>query len=526
VAIAIAVFGHAWGIARTDDWAFARVAFALHDTGHLRLVGWAQMNLVGLVAWAQPWLWVFGDHMWVVALSAATLVGIGLGAFYRLARAMLPRTLALLAVSAIVFYPGFLRDIPTFMTDAPALAVQAIALAVGARALSSAGRRRVVLLAVVVAIGFFGFTIREFAICAPLAVLGAAFLDDRAARRRLAMVMLGFVAVCGAFYVWRTGLPGTQKLHGGSTLSVETIIAVRAACTVSLSLVPVLVWTIRSWWPPIHTRARFLGSALGASAVTLAVAVPRSAQHILVGDYIQARGVNGLLDVLGTRPALVPQPVWAAVVVVSILATVLIAGRLAECAAVRLRDHDARSRMLALHLAGVVGACMFAAVLNGQLFDRYLWPIALSAPILMLRRYQPHKSYRLRPIGFVALGVLALAIALNSAAFDGARWQAGQALVRSGLPAASIDAGWEWTGAHATGPAHPDGNFTSVGAVSWWSTWFDHPTTCALVTASPIDAPGYVLTGSRSWNLVLFAVPEKLLIYRSLSPDCPAASVG
>jgi hypothetical protein len=39
--------------------------------------------------------------------------------------------------------------------------------------------------------------------------------------------------------------------------------------------------------------------------------------------------------------------------------------------------------------------------------------------------------------------------AVNAGAYDGARWQAGSALTRMGIPSRYIDAGYEWFGYHS-----------------------------------------------------------------------------
>ena len=49
--------------------------------------------------------------------------------------------------------------------------------------------------------------------------------------------------------------------------------------------------------------------------------------------------------------------------------------------------------------------------------------------------------------------IVSLALLLNAAAFDGARWRMGDEAVRLGFAAETVDAGFEWVGFHATGLA-------------------------------------------------------------------------
>ncbi|MHB8464580.1 MAG: glycosyltransferase family 39 protein [Acidimicrobiales bacterium] len=526
LALGLAVMGHVWGSPRTDDWAFARVAYSLHHTAHIHLVGWSQMNLVGLVVWAQPWLWALGDHMWVLDLSAIALVAIGLGAAFTLARRLLGPSGGLMALATLVMFPGFLRDIPTFMTDAPALAVQAIALALGLAALSSVGRRRLVLMWAVAAVGLFGFTIREFAIAAPLAVLGALIVQRQRHAVRAAAALLG---ACAAFFAWRQGLAGTQALSGHVGASTALVTVVQAACTLSLGLVPVLAWTARAWWRPVLPRVRVRGHLLGAALALIPLAVAHSTgatPQWLVGHYLDPAGVNGDVGTLGVRPHLLPGPVWMLLSVAAIVAMVTLCGLVAEAVATRHRRTSSPvTTMLTLHVALVAAACVAAAVLNGQLFDRYLWPLVLSSSILILYVYRHRAPVPRRLVAcclFVG-AVLSVALTVNSNAFDAARWQAGQALVARGIPAQRIDAGFEWTGAHATAVADLTKPYGGGGAASWWTAWFPHDPICAVVAASPVRLPGFTLATTRRWNLLGVAIPERLYVYRSTDPGCVTA---
>ena len=89
----LAAGGGAVGVPRTDDWAYLRIAQTLHHTGHIALVGYGQMMLVGLAVWAQPFLWVFGDHRWVLQLSSSFLFAVGVYGGHRIARVLLrPRS--------------------------------------------------------------------------------------------------------------------------------------------------------------------------------------------------------------------------------------------------------------------------------------------------------------------------------------------------------------------------------------------------------------------------------------------------
>src|SRR5581483_5656848 len=110
------------------------------------------------------------------------------------------------------------------------------------------GRRRSQLLAATLLLGFWGFSIREFALAAPLAVLAAMWFDRREDRPRLTVAATALLGASGALYLWRSGLPGAQALSGRPARTVTVLVLVQGAFTVSLGLVPALVWSAPGWW--------------------------------------------------------------------------------------------------------------------------------------------------------------------------------------------------------------------------------------------------------------------------------------
>lgn len=87
------------------------------------------------------------------------------------------------------------------MTDIPALSGELVSLAVGIAGLGRTGRRRDVLVGVSVAIGVFGFAIREFDVAAPATVVAPGALSERGPRR------WGYLAG-GALPTWHPSFTG------------------------------------------------------------------------------------------------------------------------------------------------------------------------------------------------------------------------------------------------------------------------------------------------------------------------------
>ena len=137
---AVALWSHVFGIPRYDDWAYRRVLSEFVNTGHISLVGWGAMTLVGQLLWAAPFVIVFGGHPWVAGVSVAVASGIGIAGAYWLARAVVGRAWGAACTLLVLAVPGFLVNTSTFMTDLPAFSAEVACLALGVAALGRTGR--------------------------------------------------------------------------------------------------------------------------------------------------------------------------------------------------------------------------------------------------------------------------------------------------------------------------------------------------------------------------------------------------
>ena len=538
----LAAASHTAGIPRTDDWAFSRVALTWARTGHLHLVGWGQMSLIGLLVWARPWMAVLGDHQWVLDLSASVLVVAGLAAAYRLARVIAGGPAAIVAVATVAAAPGFVRDAGTFMTDGPALAVSTIGLLAGFEAAGASGRRRWLLEAGCVAAGCWAFSIRELAIAGPLAVLAVRWLAEPRRRRPLGAGIAALGAFCVAFTSWRGRLAGGQPYDGRPPVFTITELVIGVVFTTCLFLVPVLAATAPRWWRPVRPTARAVGTAVGGLVAVLPVLyAPGSWTHRyqwLTGDYLDPRGINGDKLLIGSRPRLLPPLGWAGVEAVAVIAGVVVFGLVAEALAGIVSTRSRRGlhswsaaslgvRVLVAHLAIVFGLLVVAIVVNGATFDRYLWPAVLSAGILLLGAFPLTPPSEWHPAALqVAVGVAAafavvsLLVTLDSDAFDGIRWRTAQEAVRAGVPAGRVDAGFEWSGYHAA-TVVADANASGDRQRPYWLAMVRAPAACVELTVSKQTDPGLSLIGVRRWRTWLVMGESTLYEYRRPAA-CPS----
>jgi hypothetical protein len=554
----LAAASHSAGIARTDDWAFARVALTLHHSGHVHLVGWAQMSLLGLVAWAQPFLAALGPHLWVLDVSASVLVAAGLLAAYRLARILAGPKAALVVVATVAAAPGFVRDAGSFMTDGPAFAVGTFALLAGVEAARTAdGSRRWLLEAACVAAGLWAFSIRELALAAPLAVLAARWLGEPR-RRRVIAAEGGVLGVsCAFFWAWRSGLPGGQAFGGRPPLFTIIDSIVGVVFTTSLLIVPVLAATAPSWWKARRPVARSVGVAVGAALAIVPIAYAPGSWNRryqwLTGDYLDPRGVNGNKLLIGSRPRLMPPLGWAGIEAIALIAGIVVVGLAAEALAGVMATTESRAgsrsrsrsrsrspgallerasatplgvRVLAAHLAVLFALLTVAIVVNGATFDRYLWPAALSAGILLTMRYPIPPLGRWHPaasqvalVVVTAFVLVSLMVTLNSDAFDGVRWRLARQETARGLAPSAVDAGFEWVGYHAPGEANA--NASGDATRPYWVVMVGEPAACLELSASALDDPNLTLVRTARWRTWLVLGRARIFEYRRPSACAP-----
>ncbi len=113
----------------------------------------------------------------------------------------------------------------------------------------------------------------------------------------------------------------------------------------------------------------------------------------------------------------------------------------------------ARSILVVFVLTSMAGVIAVGTINFLPIFDRYLLAVAPFAAALILDRAPAHRRDQSRPpcgAQIAAVGVFALlglVWSTDSAAFDAARWKAGEEAVSLGYPADRVEAGFEWRNA-------------------------------------------------------------------------------
>lgn len=550
----IALATHSLGIPRNDDWAFRRVLLGLTRTGHYSLVGWGSMTLVGQVLWAAPLMVLLGNPDWAPSLAVAVLAAAGLASAYLVARGQLGRGRAVVCTLLILSFPGFALSTSSFMTDVPAFSAEMVCLLLGVMALGSSGRDQLYWLSLSMAAGVFGFSVREFDIAAPAAVLVALAWADRRLVRACAASGLAVAAVCAGIYVWTATLPGAQGKVLGLPSSATWGTLGGVYFTLSFMVAPVLpgaTLRLKAWRRP---------AAIVAAGVALAIGALLVARHhpLFIGNYLDQQGAGGNRVLSGTRPLLFPEPLWEVFRALALVAGVVFAGVLGGTGWQLVRGTRNPLHSTVRPAPGVVPTArvperrlvlvftwVSAAVLAGYglfvraaFWDRYLWPVAFGAAVLMvgsgLRSWRTASVGRWRPaltvrafawVSAALVGFSALAVTLNSDAYDAARWAAGQELVDRGYPASAVDAGFDWVGAHAGGVARPGRAVAGAPAYEmWYDQMFPGFKDCAVVSSSPLLGPSLQLLRTTRYEELGFAVPERLYVYLVDNRACGGAS--
>ena len=128
-----------------------------------------------------------------------------------------------------------------------------------------------------------------------------------------------------------------------------------------------------------------------------------------------------------------------------------------------------------------------------------------------------------------ALAGLAIAYALNSFAFDTARWRAGERLVALGIRPDEVDAGYEWVGTFAPGPVRvSDHQVLPPHALSWYGNIWPSFNRCGIVAGAQMDLDDFELLQAehRTYRQFLVAGPEvPLYLYRSTAKACREAAL-
>lgn len=480
--LAVAAGSGALGIPRSDDWSYLLVQFHFVEDGTFDLNNWVSMTLVGQVVLGAPVAAVTGRSITAMQVFTAIVGLVGLAAVVDVGRRLLGGLgIAVVVAVMVAVSPLWGPLAVSFMTDVPAFTFGVLSLLAGMAALA---RRPVSMPLVAAALGsgLVGFSIRQYGAIPPLAVVVAAAWvllasGDRRRLRLLGGLTAAFVVLAGALFVWWRGLPNslalTPTVPDAHSLKTTVIKGTDALRLLGLLATPALVLAgpvelVRDAWRRSAALTTAAATVVGVLMLAIYEHVP---QRPFVGNYVSRDGVLAHDVLVGHRPDVLPAAVFGVMVVVGSVAAMVLAVALGPPlldAWDRLRAGDRAPRdgalaVVAIAVAGYGLAYVAAMAVGLPMYDRYVLPLVPLVSFLLLRRGRlgaratrpSTEAVGWRRVDVVAAGValvllggVGLVYTVDSAAYDGARWDVAATATRRGLAPLQIDGGFEWDSYH------------------------------------------------------------------------------
>lgn len=505
-------------IPHNDTWAFSRTTQIFAATGHIVLFNWNAMSLLGMIIPLGP----IGGSITVQSCVIAGLSLLALIAIFDLLRTYAGPRRAAFGLLFVAMWPGYGLISTSLMTDIPALAAVTVTLAIGRRALE---RDSWLLLALAAVVGFWGFSVREQVIAAPLGVFAAALLRPefrtRASRKRIAWILGPLFLLAIGFEVWRRLLPngGSPSFDSESFPGVLSFLTSLMSGWLLLGLIlsPLVLLTARPRTWTRFQRRLVVGTflVLANAALWLHVSLPQNYLS-LVGSYSGA--------FLDNRPDVVPLAVWVLLMLLACASAAMLAPTLVG----RMRHLRPE---FALYTVFMVGGTLLE-VFEGQiLFDRYVLPLALPLVAVLLSEplRRPDFSVRERRTRLALGGGVGLLIACstslmtaNALAFDAATWHAAQQIVSSGKASADyVDAGLDWTGYYSPNGMSDDPDENALPGIFGYSAKLGHDQPCYVVASSPQQQAAWTLVATPGYRAYgFFGAEETLDVYQTQLFNC------
>ena len=437
-------------IPAADSWAYERIFATFHEQGTIRLVGWNDINLLGMLPVAEVWVAIFGYGRDQLHLLGSFMAAVALLGFNNLLSSLgvVQRVPALVLIGT---FSGFVGVAGTFQSDAFALtgAIWAIALAVRlyVRREPRPAKRRVrwldneITVATVAAVAAaYAFSVRQQAVAAGIGALLVCW--NCRSRQPAAWKAFGitYVVLVAPFYLWRSGLANGGSVEIG--LHPRSILAALQWNTVSLGLLLAPAVT----WLALRFRRRtaelsllvLLGGALLVAGHTSRMRAP------------QERGVmTEVWRHLGTPASTIP---------LLALFSFAASGWVWACREM-LRERAASTTSNASALMARVMLICLAIELFVAFTSTYFSRYSLLSGMVAL------SWLFLRPIRqrALAIGLVALMCGLShweldkTVAANGATERAGEIAACLGIPPERLDAGFFWDGMHYEGIAAAQG---------------------------------------------------------------------
>lgn len=522
-----------------DDWAYGRTVKYLLDHGEIKYCGWNSMVLIAQVLWGALFCLLFGFSFNALRLSTLVMGALGCLATYGLLREMkASRRMALLGCLVVAANPIYFNVSNTFMTDVPFFALATLSVYLLVRGLGRESRTEIVAGIIVSILAVF---IRQSGLAIQLA-FGFAYLWKKGLRIRNVPPALLPTGIAGAlllaFQQWLKAagrlpdhwyqssdiLRACVSKGAMSMLTVAGIGTLAALIYVGLFLLPFLIAGL----PHIlQTGTRRQKAISVLPSLTFVVAATRllATQHLVMPFLGNiwcdlSLGPASLRDTyllfLPNLPT-APKEFWIAATAAAILG----GGLVVYCLSLGLlltfgRRADDGNRCpgwtLILGWSLLLLYWIPLALVGSKIsFDRYYLPLL---PFLMMLLVPVIRSPGNRIVTVISLLLITLYAAFSIGgthdylAWNRARWEALNDLMKSGVPARQIDGGFEFNGWYFYDPLYRSKRFPK-----WWYVQDD------LYTLSFGDLPGYEEFREYSFRRWIPPGDGRVLVLRRLDEE-------
>ncbi len=451
-----------------DDWDYAKEVLNLLQTGTFHRLEVTQATVFFPALWGALFSQLFGFSFAILRLATLVLALGALLFFYALLGELefdVPRRV--IAALALLLAPAFVFLAFSFMTDIFLLFGILGALYFYVRAWRSQNVRFAILASCFAVLGFLA---RQIGILIPFAFALFIFLERKTcaprAWRRWILAGAGVPVLVLAIYLYWSRFGGGANWADSARTLTGTIgfwfqldtpgIFVqryaKAAATLAIYILPLwfaalgaLAYTQNVWRATTRGQKILFAFLALVSIIALARAAARGEWFPYLTDILTRAGMRPYLAFFAegwgaTRPLIISDALAAFLTIVAgalgIVLSALIVGR------VRTQISPALALLYLTILLLALASLTFFTY-----FERYLLPLLPGAIVLLLdatRRFR--FSFAAGAAGALVVGVLSVLLMRDYFAWNATRWDAGRALLASGVPVEKIDGGYEWNG--------------------------------------------------------------------------------
>jgi 4-amino-4-deoxy-L-arabinose transferase-like glycosyltransferase len=461
-----------------DDWAYGWTVKTWLDTGRYQLSDWTATNLLSQSLWGAAFCLPFGFSFTTLRASALLLGLIGVLSTYGLLReANAPPTLSLIGALTVALNPVYVDVSNTFNSDVPSFAFLVVSLYVLVRGLRIRSTAHITVgvglglvavlnrqssIVILIALGpailmRYGVTVRTLLVAGCPALLG--LLGQMLYSRWLRLH--GVTPYLFGFQIEKLGDTWSAGAWGVATTYVDN--AVVMSVYLGLFAVPFLLAGGAARIRRLSLRGKgaattliMLMCALGVARLLDGKRMPL-ATNILEPFSVGPQMLDGYSANLAAGTKMVFALAWTMLTLMGFVAAAILVVCLISVAlgAVRTPDETIPRWMLMLTM---VSALLYFGAIGG--LDRHYWYDRYLIPLLPLAMMPLAPS---RSVGTIRGRRIATAAALlmltlwggfsasathDYLAWNRVRWQALDALVDRGVPAARIFGGFEFNGWH------------------------------------------------------------------------------